>query len=188
MTNIQDFFKKYRLKYGKLNKSQVIGLEFLINNMQAIDKRHASYMLATVKHECADKWQPIVEFGKKSYFDKYEPGTRIGTRLGNTKKGDGYLYRGRSFVQITGRANYKRLGAVLTVPKDLVANPDLCLDKWVAAEIMQTGMNLGLFTGKKLSDYINDDKCDYVNARRIINGMDQAKLIAGYAEFFESIL
>jgi hypothetical protein len=49
-------------------------------------------------------------------------------------------------------------------------------------------MHGGLFTGKKLSDYITASKTDYVNARKIINGTDKAALIAGYAKQFEQIL
>ena len=46
----------------------------------------------------------------------------------------------------------------------------------------------GLFTGKKLADYMNDKETDYYNARRIINGLDKAELIAGYAKEFESCI
>ena len=49
-------------------------------------------------------------------------------------------------------------------------------------------MTKGTFTGKKLDEYINHVITDYKNARRIINGMDDADLIAGYAEKFEVIL
>jgi putative chitinase len=46
-------------------------------------------------------------------------------------------------------------------------------------------MILGMFTGKKLSDYIKPGKApDYVGARAIINGTDKAKLIAGYANSY----
>lgn len=41
------------------------------------DIRQAAYMLATVKHETADTWAPITEYGNRAYFDKYEPGTEI---------------------------------------------------------------------------------------------------------------
>jgi len=37
---------------------------------------------------------------------------------------------------------------------------------------MTIGMIKGLFTGKKLSDYLTDTKKDYFNARRIINGLN----------------
>jgi len=48
-------------------------------------------------------------------------------------------------------------------------------------------MKDGIFTGKKLSDYISSAGVDY-EARRIINGSDKQQLIAGYARKFESIL
>ena len=50
------------------------------------------------------------------------------------------------------------------------------------------GMREGWFTTKKLSDYIKNGKADYVGARRIINGTDEARKIAGYAEIFEKAL
>lgn len=57
-----------------------------------------------------------------------------------------------------------------------------------AYNIMLLGMTEGLFTGKKLIDYINDSSADYINARRVINGTDRAQLIAGYAQDFENLL
>jgi hypothetical protein len=49
---------------------------------------------------------------------------------------------------------------------------------------MYGGMIGGWFTGKKLSDYLGNGKVDFVNARRIINGLDRADDIAGYANSF----
>ena len=50
-------------------------------------------------------------------------------------------------------------------------------------------MIFGMFTGKKLSDYIKPGKApDYVKARAIINGTDRAKLVAGYADAFREAL
>ena len=57
-----------------------------------------------------------------------------------------------------------------------------------AYRIMSVGMRKGLFTGKKMGDYLNSQGSDYVNARRIINGVDQATKIAGYASTLEGIL
>jgi hypothetical protein len=53
---------------------------------------------------------------------------------------------------------------------------------------MSYGMRNGIFTGKKLNTYINGTTCDYINARRIINGTDKASLIKGYAVNFEACL
>ena len=69
-----------------------------------------------------------------------------------------------------------------------MTDPDQALRPLIAYRIMSIGMRDGLFTSKKLSDYINAQGCDYRNARRIINALDQAALIAGYAKTLEGIL
>lgn len=181
--NRKEFFARFRESFGALSQPQVNGLEALLSAMEADDTiedvRHFAYMLATTKHECADRWHPITEFASgKAYEGRRD--------LGNTQKGDGVKFKGRGYVQITGRTNYEYFSRRLGV--DLVGNPDNALSAETAYEVMSIGMREGRFTRKKLSDYINDRHCDYVNARRIINGTDRARLIAGYAEAFERIL
>lgn len=53
---------------------------------------------------------------------------------------------------------------------------------------MVWGMEDGIFTGKKISSYINGSGVDYESARKVINGNDQKVLIASYANKFQSIL
>lgn len=186
------FFGGYRAAWGRLAQSQVDGLGSLLASLEAdpdvTDIRHAAYMLATVRHECADTWAPIAERGAPSYFDKYEAGTRIGRQLGNVARGDGPLFMGRGYVQITGRANYLRMGALMDMGDALVKAPELALSAGTAYRIMSIGMRIGAFTGRKLSHYINAQGCDYINARRIINGTDCAEKIARYASALEAIL
>jgi len=52
--------------------------------------------------------------------------------LGNTEEGDGWRFRGRGFVQLTGRANYANAEAELGV--DIVNNPDIVAERDFAAD------------------------------------------------------
>jgi predicted chitinase len=56
-----------------------------------------------------------------------------GGRMGNTAQGDGFKYRGRGIIQLTGKDNYAKYGKMLGL--DLVNNPDLASDPKVAAMI-----------------------------------------------------
>lgn len=81
-------------------------------------------------------------------------------------------YFGRGFVQITGKDNYIKFTNILTqigTPVDLVNNPDKVNELNISAFILVYGMKYGEFTGFKLSDFINEDKLDFNNARKIVN-------------------
>lgn len=184
------FLAEYRVRFGKPNARQEEALTQLIkvigDSPRLNDLRYIAYLLATIRHETAYTYRPIIERGKRTYFDKYNAGTRLGKALGNTQPGDGFRFRGRGYVQITGRANYARMGQL--IGRDLITSPDDACKPDVAFQIAVIGMLEGRFTGKKLSDYLNARKTDYLNARRIINGMDRAAPIAAAAEVFEEIL
>lgn len=177
------FFQGYRDAFGRLSQDQVNGLNFLLSafegDAQWSDIRHVSYALATTRHETADTFAPISEKGSNAYLSKYWTNPNLRRSLGNIEPSDAHRFKGRGYVQITGRRNYTVFG--------IAANPEKALEEPTAFEIMTRGMHKGLFTGKKLSDYIGD-QADYRNARRIINGLDRASLIASYAREFEKIL
>ena len=65
----------------------------------------------------------------KAFFN-----TVYATAAGNTEPDDGYNYRGRGLVQLTGRSNYADLSQALYGDDRLVQNPDLLLDEDVAGK------------------------------------------------------
>ena len=137
--------------------------------------RQAAYMLATAKHETANTFAPIEEYGKGK-----------GLPYGKPDRKTGLVYFGRGYVQLTWVKNYQTMGTVLGLP--LYTQPDLALRYDVAYKIMSYGMTHGTFTGVALRRYINEGKTDYLNARKIINSLDKADLIAGYATAIEQML
>lgn len=160
---------------GSLKQSQVDGLTAILDewekNHSAQDDRYLAYMLATVHHETDRRFQGIEEYGRGK-----------GKKYGVPDPVTGKVYYGRGFVQLTWKTNYQKMSAVCGV--DLVKKPELALDLKNCTKILFYGMINGSFTGKKLSDYFNKTKGDWINARRIVNILDKAILIAGYAKGF----
>lgn len=175
------FFDTIRAKFGPMSKEQVQGIHELVTASSGLPIRHRAYVMATAWHETAATMQPITERGGKTYFNKYDAGTKIGSALGNTVKGDGFMFRGRGYVQITGRRNYAKASHIVGV--DLVASPDRALEARIAGQIIIAGMRDGWFTGKRMADY-----ADFKSMRRVVNGTDKAAMIAGYAETFLAAL
>jgi hypothetical protein len=182
----EKFFDSYRDAFGSLTQPKVDGIESLLTSLEADtdvnDERWAAYMFATVKHECADQWKPIEEYGKGAGHPYGKPKTVTGA------DGQSYTnkYYGRGYVQLTWDYNYKKMSDALGLNDSLYIHPEEALQPDIAYKIMSYGMRKGSFTGKKLGDYIHNSSCDYRNARRIINALDKADLIAGYARKLEA--
>ena len=156
---------------GSLNSQQITTINLMLDYWDEHFKGRPlswlAYAFATAYHETNRTFGPIEEYGK-----------------GRGKKYRSYY--GRGLVQLTWDYNYKKMGDILGL--DLINHPEYALVVSDAIPIMFIGMNEGLFTGKAYHDYLNTIPPDYVGARRIINGTDKAKLIAGYATKFESAL
>lgn len=90
--------------------------------------------MAQTAHETLGFTQ-MVEQGDKDYFKKYDPkySPKKAKILGNVKPGDGAKYKGRGFLQITGRDVYKRAGRDLKLP--LEQKPELVAQPEIAAKV-----------------------------------------------------
>ena len=180
MIDRKHFFQTARqlLFGGSLTQDQVDGMEAILYEWdirQLPRLEWLAYMLATTQWETASTMQPIREYGRGK-----------GRKYGRKDAATGHAYYGRGFVQLTWADNYKRAGR--EIGQDFYRNPDLVMELKHATKILFDGMIDGWFTGKKLSDYIRSAKVDYVGARRIINGTDKARQIAGIAKKFRAAL
>lgn len=81
--------------------------------------------------------------------------------LGNTQPGDGVRYKGRGYIQITGRYNYEQAGQALGL--DLVNNPGLAARPENAARIAAW-----YWTSRNINEAANSG--DFTQVTRLING------------------
>ncbi|MDT8328137.1 MAG: glycoside hydrolase family 19 protein [Roseovarius sp.] len=181
-----------------LSQAQVNGIETIFAVANGLHVTWVAYLLATAYHETARSMQPIKETVMPWHKDKNPSDAEVAARLDRAwAKGQmpqvkraywraddrGRHWFGRGYVQLTHRSNYEKLAAVVGV--DLVGDPNRALHPETAAKVLVEGCELGLFTGKKLSDYLPGD---YVGARYIVNGSDRAKEIAECALAFQHAL
>lgn len=84
--------------------------------------RQAAF-LAQIGHESGGlKWLTEL-WGPTPAQRQYEPPADKARELGNTESGDGFRFRGRGLIQVTGRANYDAVGAALCL--DCIRQPEL---------------------------------------------------------------
>ena len=166
MINRKKFFDAIRERpfNGSLDAEQVDGIGRILDEWERrglTNDYWLAYMLATVFHETARKMQPIQEMGSAAYLRSrpYWP------------------YIGEGLVQVTWRQNYEKFGAER--PGDLLEWP-------LALRALFDGMLKGMFTHHKLADFEFPRKGR--EARKIINGMDRASLIWGYAVEFHNAI
>ncbi|BDS12356.1 glycoside hydrolase family 19 protein [Aureispira anguillae] len=157
--------------FGNLDTTQKDSIRIIVQTFEQYgdkDFNKLIYILATTRHE--SNFRPIEERrASPSQTDVY-----------NRQNAYWYTgYYGRGFVQLTHQRNYAKMSQLLGV--DFVANPALVLKPSYAARILVQGMLLGAFTRKPLKNYINSSKVDFYTARRVVNGLDRAQRIEGYA-------
>lgn len=105
---------------------------------ELVEKPMVLMALATIRAE-TESFQPIDE-GQSRYntspgghpFDLYDSRQD----LGNQGPPDGARFKGRGFIQLTGRANYQRYGAAIGLGDELITNPDRANDPDIASGLL----------------------------------------------------
>ncbi len=171
--NVSKMFPQTPISHIKAN------LPFVLEALEQAglaDKQMVLMALATIRAETAS-FEPISE-GKSKYntspnghpFDLYDNRKD----LGNRGKPDGDRYKGRGFIQLTGRANYAKYSKEIN--QDLMNNPDLANDSRIAAQLLARFLKNG---ERKIRTCLDDH--DLAGARKVVNGGKH-----GLAEFSEA--
>ena len=177
------FFVAIRPLFGTMTVAQVEGIEAKLSAFAAAGSpiAHVAYGLATSFWETDRKMQPVPEIGRGR-----------GKAYGKPGKHKGQVAYGRGDVQLTWDYNYERADAELELKGALTSNYDRAMETEISAQIMVRGMTEGWFTGKRFSSYLPAKgpatAVQFTSARRIINGVDRAEKVAGYAMSFQAAL
>ena len=132
-----------------------------------IEKPMVLMALATIRAE-TESFRPISEYKSKYNtspgghpFDLYD----FRRDLGNNRKGHGAKYKGRGFIQLTGRFNYKRYGKKIGLNTRLLRNPDLANDPEIASQLLSVFLK---DKERAIKEALLDD--NLAAARKLVNG------------------
>lgn len=192
--NKEKFYNEYRQQFGRIKRSVTVDN---LNTMLEVFSEYANapigarftpdtlneemaYVAATIHHETGGTYSAFKEKRQVlAITSRQKEVKRLQDRYWNSG------YYGRGPIQLTWKFNYLKAGKALGLP--LSDDPDILVRNLrVGYLVAVQGMIEGWFTGKKLKDTIT--KWDsFIDDRKIVNGKDQAELIAAYAKKFLKI-
>ncbi len=134
---------------------------------QLTTKEMVLMALATIRAE-TESFEPVSE--GVSHFNTSPGGDPFDLYdhrqcLGNLSPNDGQRFRGRGFVQLTGRANYTAQGRAIGLADQLVANPELANDPDIAARLLASFLK-----SREKQILAALAKNDLAAARKLVNG------------------
>lgn len=140
---------------GLLKAAQDIGA---VESTEIVKPRRLAAFLAQIAHESGELRYSEEIWGPTPAQLKYE-GNKL---LGNTQPGDGFRYRGRGLIQLTGRTNYALFSNAIGNPS-LLAFPDLVAEPWFGSRAAAWYWNT-----HRCSEYA--DVGDFDKVTRAVNG------------------
>ncbi len=129
------------------------------------DKSMVLMSLATIRAE-TESFLPISE--GQSHFNTSPGGQAFDLydhKLGNQGSPDGARFRGRGFIQLTGRANYLQHSQAIGLGSQLIDNPDLANDPEIAARLLASFLK-----NREPAIRTALQNRDLATARKLVNG------------------
>ncbi len=171
LVDVQPDFE-FRRSQNAANRKVSVAAIIEAAKAQGLTRPQIAYVLATADHESAGF----------ATLEEFDPGHKYEGRadLGNTQPGDGPRFKGRGYVQLTGRGHYTPYGKRTGI--HLVKLPFILMN-WASLSVyvIVDGMMRGAYTGRRLDQFVNASKQDFREARRVVNRLDRADKIAAQA-------
>lgn len=136
---------------------------------------------ATIKVETASHFMPLEEMGNPQYFLK-EYGHRHDFEVDNQGK---WLWRGRGYIQLTGRYNYIFAGHDLNIP--LEKQPNLACRPDIAVKIFRWYWNKQEIARAAYTAYRTGNPLDWKRVRCLVNGENPNGVPNGLEEFMSAL-
>jgi predicted chitinase len=135
---------------GNVSKESGFGAKYETGYGKTSNDRIRKIFGSRVANLSDEQLNEIKKDDSKFFETVYGYQTEKGQELGNKEPGDGFKYRGRGLIMLTGKDNYKRIGKQIGV--DLVSNPDLVFDSKIGPKVVAA------FVKNKLGDKVNSFK------------------------------
>lgn len=135
---------------------------------QGIKGVELAQFLAQMEHESWDFKKMKEVPASKGYFNRYDPkhNPKLANKLGNKYAGDGTAFRGRGFIQLTGRQNYTQASYDIFRDDRLIKQPDLAAKPDIAARIAVWYWN------ERVKPYVRDFNDTAAVTKKINGGLN----------------
>ena len=181
----KEFFKTIRPLFKAISPSRIDGMKTIIHAFDEHIKPKGygdellAFGLGNIFGETGGSMWPLRETNAKSHNEAIArldawwasgKARRAGVKQPYWTKG----YYGRGLLQETHFDNYSKAGILwekwFSFPLDFIENPDLFLIPIVSSLSAFIGCIEGKYTGRKFAEFSADGKCNFAEARSIING------------------
>ena len=168
-TLADDMVEKLKRFNSSLKADQLFNAQLLMEECSKLfsDRRQLAYVLSTALGDT--ELRPMKE-------EKATSGTLV--QIQEEYWHTGYYSRG--YFLLIGKDEYSVFGKLIGI--DIVNNPELLMAPSVAAKVLCVGMKKGLITGNRLDTFINDQKSDWVGARKAVFGEYKSQQFADVAQ------